>query len=112
MDIILSIEKIMALGFEWPHTTTIQAYAVVENGKVNMDKTLAHLRQSFTFYNNQITAAYNFKTQTGADYSDFTDKFDDYVRMERQLREAIHYMEQIQIALSKSQPVNEDDMSA
>jgi hypothetical protein len=50
----------------------------------------------------KITAAYNFKTQTGADYADFTDKFDDYVRMERLLSEAISYLEDIMRAIKKS----------
>jgi hypothetical protein len=68
---------------------------------VNIDKSLAHLRKSHSFYNSQITAAYNFKTRTGADYSDFTDKFDDYVRMKRLLGEAIKYLEQILAAYRK-----------
>ena len=105
MESTLSVKKIHTLGFEWPKTATIQEYCIVEKGKVNIDKTLDHLRQSRAFYKKQITAAYNFKTRTGADYSDFTDKFDDYVRMERLLGEAIKYLEEILAAhLMKTSP--------
>ena len=104
MENTLSVNKIRALGFEWPKTSTIQEYCIIENGKVNFDKSLAHLRQSHSFYKNQITAAFNFKSRTGADYSDFTDKFDDYVRMERLLGEAIKYLEHILAAHLKETP--------
>ena len=95
MENIISAKRIRGLGFDWPKTATVQEYTIVENGGVNIDKSLANLRKSRAFYKNQITAAYNFKTRTGADYSDFTDKFDDYVRMERLLNEDIKYLEQI-----------------
>lgn len=95
MDVTLSTDAIRTLGFEWPKTQLIQEYAIIENEAVNFDKTLDNLRKSRGFYRKQINAAYNFKQQTGADYSDFSDKFDDYVRMERLLNSAIRYLEQI-----------------
>ena len=91
----LSVDKICNMGFEWPKTSAIQEFCVVENGKVNLDKSLDKIRTNCAYYKNQITAAYKFKTQTGADYSDFTDKFDDYVQMERLLGEAVTYLEKI-----------------
>ena len=104
MAIILTENQIRALGFDWPKTATIQEYCIIENVGVNIDKSLDHLRQSRAFYKKQITAAFNFKTRTGADYSDFTDKFDDYVRMERLLGEGIKYLEQILTTYLKKHP--------
>jgi hypothetical protein len=95
MESILSVYDIQALGFEWPKTPIIEQYSVVEDGKINLEKTLEYMRKSHAFYKSQIIAAFNFKSQTGADYSDFTDKFDDYARAERLLGEAIRYLEQI-----------------
>jgi hypothetical protein len=97
----ITVAAIRALGFEWPKTNIIQEYCVIENANVDIDKTLEKLRNSHTFYRNQITAAYNFKIRTGADYSDFTDKFEDYVRMEKLLLESIKHLEKILTASQK-----------
>ena len=47
------------------------------------------------FYQKQINEAYAFKRQSGADYSDFTDRFDDIVQMEFALGNAIAYLKEI-----------------
>ena len=101
LKIQLSADEIRNLGFEWPKHTIITKYCALENDIIDIEKSLDNLRQSHVFYQKQITAAYNFKIRTGADYSDFTDKFDDYVRMKRLLSEAISYLEQILAAYLK-----------
>jgi hypothetical protein len=56
------------------------------------------LQSSRAYYKKQLNQAFNFKMQTGADYSDFTDRFDDNARMERELGEAIAYLQRIAAA--------------
>ena len=56
------------------------------------------MQASQAFYQGQINAAYSFKQNSGADYSDFTDRFDDYVRMRDDLGRAIAYMQEIMAA--------------
>ena len=43
----------------------------------------------------ELNEAFAFKMRSGADYSDFTDRFDDYARMDRELGQAISYLEEI-----------------
>ena len=69
--------------------TLVQEYAVIEADQVDLSTTLENLRSSRAFYRRQLNAAYAFKRNTGADYSDFTDRFDEYARMERELGQAI-----------------------
>jgi hypothetical protein len=87
----LSVQDIQKLGFDWPKYPLVEQYAVLEGGKVDLVKTLESMESSHAFYRGQLNQAFRFKQQTGADYSDFTDRFDVYARMERELRQAIAY---------------------
>ena len=91
----LSVDELQGLGFDWPKYALVEEYCVVEDGKVNLDRTLEKMRSSRSFYAGQINQAFNFKQQTGADYSDFTDRFDEYARMKRELAVTIAYLEEI-----------------
>jgi hypothetical protein len=91
----LPVSAIQALGFEWPKYDLVDRYSVVEDGLVDLARTLEAMRSSRSFYCQQINDAYRFKQQTGADYSDFTDRFDEYTRMERGLSRAIAYVTEI-----------------
>jgi len=91
----LSARELRDLGMDWPKHTPIEEYSVLEDGRVDLDKTLESMRASRAFYIKQINQAFNFKQQTGADYSDFTDRFDEYARMKRELGEAIAYLETV-----------------
>ena len=98
MVLKLSVDAIQRLGFEWPKYALIEKYCVVEDGEINLTETLEKMRSSQTFYQQQLNAAFTFKQQTGADYSDFTDRFDEYARMRRELGTAIAYIEEIMAA--------------
>jgi hypothetical protein len=91
----LSPRDIQNLGFKWPRYALIEEYCVTEEGKIDLGKTLESIESSRAFYRKQLRDAYAFKTKTGADYSDFTDRFDDYARMERELGAAISYLDQV-----------------
>lgn len=91
----LSVDAIQDLGFEWPGYAIIEKYCVIEAGEVDLAETQEKMRSSQAFYQGQINAAFNFKQQTGADYSDFSDRFDDYARIRRELGTAIAYIEKI-----------------
>jgi hypothetical protein len=52
MSNLLSADEITALGFEWPKNSTIKTYAAVENGKVNVDKSLYNMRIDRAYYKN------------------------------------------------------------
>ncbi len=95
MSLRLSINDIRRLGFEWPKQALIEEYAIIEDGKVDLGKTLDRMQASQAFYKGQLNAAYAFKMQSGADYSDFTDRFDDYARRHRDLGVSIAYLEEI-----------------
>jgi hypothetical protein len=91
----LSVGEIEKLGFEWPRYPLIERYCVTQNGQVDLAATLDKLRSSRRFYQGQLSQAYAFKQQTGADYADFTDRRDEYARTERALGDAIAYLESI-----------------
>ncbi len=91
----LTVTAIKNLGFDWPKDPLIEEYCVMEDGKVDLVITLDKMQSSRASYRKQLNDAYTFKKQTGADYSDFTDRFDDYARMERQLNASIRYIEEI-----------------
>lgn len=95
---MLSLSEVRARGFEWPKYALVEQYAVVEEGRVDLSATLEALRSSRTFYRGQLNEAYAFKQNTGADYADFTDRRDEYARLERELRQAIAYLEKIEQA--------------
>ena len=92
---MLSAAEIRRLGFDWPRNALIEQDCVIHEGVVDLTATIEKLQSSRAFYRKQLNEAYKFKMQTGADYSDFTDRFDDYARMERELGEAIAYLQGI-----------------
>jgi hypothetical protein len=91
----LSARELREIGFDWPKHGLIEEHCVMVDGKVDLDKTLEKLQSSRSFYAGQINQAFNFKQQTGADYSDFTERFDEYARMKRELGVAIAYLEKV-----------------
>jgi len=98
----LSAHDIRDLGFEWPKHALIEEYCVVEDGEADLVRTVEGMESSRAYYRRQLDEAFNFKMQTGADYSDFTDRFDDNVRMHRELNQAISYLEEIIRAAEES----------
>lgn len=97
----LSPEEIHRLGFDWPKYALIGEHCVVEAGVIDLTETLARMRSSRSFYRQQLDEAFAFKMRHGADYSDFTDRHDDYARLHRQLGDAIDYLEEIIQAAAK-----------
>ena len=91
----LSANEIRNLGFDWPKYLLVEEYCVMDGGKVDLAQMLEGLQASRAFYKRQLGEAYAFKTQHGADYSDFTDRFDEYARMDRDLGVVISYLEGI-----------------
>lgn len=53
------------------------------------------MQSSRTYYQKQLNEAFAFKARTRADYSDFTDRFDDNARVNQELGQAISYLEAI-----------------
>jgi hypothetical protein len=91
----LSARDIQDLGFDWPKYALIEEYCVMEDGKVDLVRTIERMQSSQAYYRRQLDEAFSFKMQTGADYSDFTDRFDDNARMNRELGQAISYLEEV-----------------
>lgn len=94
-SIKLSVNEIRDLGFDWPKYALLEEYCVLEGGQVDLDRTVERLQAIQAYYQQQLTEAFSFKMRTGADYSDFTDRFDDHARMNRQLGVAISYLQEI-----------------
>ena len=91
----LSADDVQSLGFDWPKYPLIEEYCVMEGGRVDLTQTVERMQSSRAYYRKQLNEAFAFKTRHGADYSDFTDRFDDYARMDRELGVAISYLEEI-----------------
>ena len=91
----LSADDVRNLGFDWPKYSLIEKYCVMGGSKVDLTQTLERMQSSRAFYRKQLNEAFAFKTRYGADYSDFTDRFDDYAQMDRELGVAISYLEEI-----------------
>ena len=98
----LSVHELRGMGFDWPQHALIKDHCFMEHGKLDLDRTLESMQSSRAFYQGQINQAFNFKQQTGADYSDFTDRFDEYARMKRELDAAIAHLEEIMEAVGES----------
>jgi hypothetical protein len=101
MNPTLSVADIRDLGYDWPKYALVEKHCEMHDGKVDLVRTMENMRSSRAYYQSQLNQAFNFKQQTGADYSDFTDRFDDDARMERELGVAIAYVEQIIAALER-----------
>ena len=99
----MSVDDIRAPGFEWPKYALIEQFCVTDHGKIDLIQTLQKLQSSHAFYQQQISQAFVFKQQTGADYVDFTDRHDGNVRMKHRLEQAIAYLESILEALKAAQ---------
>ena len=91
----LTLDDIQDLGFDWPKYALIGEYCVIEEGKVDLTRTMERMQSSRAYYKRQLDEAFAFKMRTGADYSDFTNRFDDNARMNRELSQAISYLEEI-----------------
>jgi hypothetical protein len=91
----LPVHEIQSLGFDWPKYALLEKYCIPEDGKVDLTRTMERLQSSRAYYKRQLDEAFAFKMQTGADYSDFTDRFDDNARMHRELGQAISYLGEI-----------------
>jgi hypothetical protein len=98
----LSVHEIRSLGFDWTGYPLIKEYCVMEDGEVDLARTIEGMRSSRAYYRRQLDQAFSFKMRTGADYSDFSDRFDDNARMNRELGQAIAYLEQMIEAVEKS----------
>ena len=94
----LSAAGIRNLGFDWPRYALIEKHCVVEDGKVDLARAIERIQSNRAYYRQQLNEAFAFKMKTGADYSDFTDRFDDNARMDRELGQAISYLEEIMAA--------------
>ena len=97
----LSVDDIQNLGFDWPKYALIEEYCVIEDGKVDLAKTIGKMGSSRAYYKKQLDEAFAFKMRFGADYSDFTNRYDDNARMNHELGEAISYLEEIIEAAKK-----------
>ncbi len=75
---MVALDEILDLRFEWPKYALVEEYCVIEHGKIDLTRSLEVMRSSQAFYKKHLVDAYKFKTQHSADYSDFTDRFDEY----------------------------------
>jgi hypothetical protein len=91
----LTASEMQTLGFEWPKHSIIEEYCAIEGDQVDLRRTLEKMLASRAFHQQQLNQAFNFKMQTGADYSDFTDRFDEHALMKRRLDTAITYLGEI-----------------
>jgi len=53
--------------YEWPKYALVQEYAVIDGDRVDLPATIDKLQSSRSFYKGQLSQAYAFKRDTGAD---------------------------------------------
>lgn len=87
--------ELTARGFSLSKFPVIGLNLVQDGGMIDLVKTLENLRLGRDYHQTQINQAHRFKTQTGADYSDFTDQFDEHVRLLGEYDRAIEYIREI-----------------
>ena len=103
MSLLIGADEIRDLGFEWPKYLLIKERCVIEHGKMDLIRSLDEMRSGQAFYMKQLSDAFKFKTQHSADYSDFTDRFDEYAQNKERIDEAIAYLEEIKLAVENSE---------
>ena len=81
----------------------IEELCVIEQGKIELTRSLEEMRSSQAYYGKQLADAYKFKTQHSADYSDFTYRIDEYAHKKERLDGAIAYLEEIKLAVENSE---------
>jgi len=92
MEGCYSAEEIREMGYEWPKFPAIQANLALRQEKVDLEALLEKMESSCAFYRRQTNEAFAFKSRYGADYSDFTDRYDEYALKYHQFRQAIAYV--------------------
>jgi hypothetical protein len=106
----MTANEIRQLGFDWPKYAIVEEYLDSDDGSIDITKTIEKMEISQAFYQKQLNDAYAFKMNTGADYSDFTDRFDEYARIKWRLREAINYLKEILRARDDSENVKDQGL--
>jgi hypothetical protein len=74
----LTAYEIRGLGFDWPQYGLVAEYAVSKDGLLDLAATIEKVESSRSFHKGQLNQAYASKSQHGADYSDFTDRHEEY----------------------------------
>jgi hypothetical protein len=95
----VTADAIRALGLDWPGHPLIAEHQVVRDGHIDLDATAERLRAGRAEAQRLINAAHAFKQATGADYSDFTDRFDDHVRRLNALQAALAHLGRVLAAV-------------
>jgi hypothetical protein len=91
----LTLVEILGSRHDWPGSALVPKHAVFDGDTVDLRKTIDRMVSSRAYYQRQLAEAFAFKTRYGADYSDFTDRFDDNARTVRELDLAISYLEEL-----------------
>ena len=80
----LTVNEIRSLGFDWPKYELVAEYTVTKDGLLDLAVTIEKMKSSRSFYKGQLNQAYAFKSRHGADYSDFTDRHEEYAQQVHQ----------------------------
>ncbi|GIV96877.1 MAG: hypothetical protein KatS3mg057_1534 [Herpetosiphonaceae bacterium] len=76
-------------GFQWPKYAIIEQRLNSAADPIHLSALKQSLYTDLIYYEQQLQEAYAFKHQIGADYSDFTDRYDEYAERYRQLQQAV-----------------------
>ena len=91
----LSEEQIRQAGFEWPKFPELGRRAVVVAGKIDLDATRQALVDGADYFRGELSQMQEFRDQWGASSSDVSDRRDEYVTKESELRDAAAYVGEI-----------------
>lgn len=91
----LTLAEILSLRPDGSGSAVVLKHAVLDGDTVDLRKTIERMESSRAYYRRELAEAFAFKTRHGADYNDFTDRFDDNARTVRELDLAISYLQEL-----------------
>jgi hypothetical protein len=100
--VLLSPDKIRALGFEWPGHPVVERQAVMVGGDVDLTATLDRLQSDLDYCERQSGAAGDFGDTWGAPMDDVTDRLDEYAEGAARNRAGVLHIRSVLEALAAS----------
>ena len=97
----VTADKFRSLGVDWPGHYAIEEKCVIEDGKVNVARTIEILEDDRDFYKIRPDQAYASKMKYGVNYADFTDRHEHDSQMFYKLGQAISYLKEVEEAVEK-----------
>jgi hypothetical protein len=102
VPVLISPDRIRALGFEWPGLPVLEKQAVMVGGDVDLTATLERVESDLDYWERQSGAASDFGDTWGAPVEDVSDRLDEYADGAARNLEGVLHIRAILEALAAS----------